>query len=63
VEEGTTGFLVRSEDEGVAAVGKVGMLSRAACRKAAEEKFSCSFAATNYLKLYASFCGGNLPRT
>jgi glycosyltransferase involved in cell wall biosynthesis len=52
VEEGKTGFLVGSEEEGVAAVGKVGSLSRVACRKAAEEKFSADVCAQAYLRAY-----------
>jgi glycosyltransferase involved in cell wall biosynthesis len=52
VEEGKTGFLVRSEEEGVEAVGKIGSLSRVACRKAAEEKFSADVCAQAYLRAY-----------
>ncbi len=52
VEEGKTGFLVRSEEEGVEAVGKIGSLSRVACRKAAEEKFSAAVCAQAYLRAY-----------
>ena len=52
VEEGKTGFLVRSAEEGVEAVGKVGSLSRVACRKAAEEKFSAAVCARAYLRVY-----------
>lgn len=53
VEEGKTGFLVRSEEGGVAAVRRLGELSRAECRRAAEEKFSAAVRAKAYLKAYS----------
>jgi glycosyltransferase involved in cell wall biosynthesis len=53
VEEGTTGFLVRSEEEGAEAVRSIGDLSRAACRRAAEQKFSAAVCAEAYLQAYA----------
>jgi glycosyltransferase involved in cell wall biosynthesis len=52
VEEGKTGFLIRSETEGAAAVQRIGELSRAACRRAAEQKFSADVCAKSYLELY-----------
>lgn len=52
VEEGKTGFLVKSEDEGADAVRRVGELPRRACRLAAEQRFSLALCARTYLDLY-----------
>jgi len=52
VEEGRTGFLVKSEEEGVEAVQRVGVLSRRACRLAAEQRFSLPVCARSYVGLY-----------
>ena len=54
VDEGKTGFLVRSEQEGVEAVRRIASLSRAACRQAAEERFSVGFCAQKYLDAYSA---------
>jgi glycosyltransferase involved in cell wall biosynthesis len=40
IEDGVTGFLCDSEDEMVEAVARLGGIDRAACRRAAEERFS-----------------------
>jgi len=53
VEEGKTGFLIRSEVEGAKAVQTISQLSRAACRRAAEERFSAGVCAGAYLRAYA----------
>jgi glycosyltransferase involved in cell wall biosynthesis len=63
VEEGKTGFLVCSEEQGAEAVGKISDLSRAACREAAEDNFSCGIAASKYLELYTALRGRSLPRS
>jgi glycosyltransferase involved in cell wall biosynthesis len=52
VTEGQTGFLGRTEDELVAAIGRIGQLDRAACRRAAEEQFSRTVVGERYLRLY-----------
>ncbi len=52
VDENVTGFLIASEAEGVDAVRRIGALSRAACRRAAEERFSATVATDRYLELY-----------
>lgn len=58
VEPGVTGFLIQNEDEGVAAVSRLGELNRVACRRAAEERFS-PFAVTNrYESLYRELLAG-----
>lgn len=52
VEEGRTGFFVSTVTGGVEAVRRLGELDRAACRRAAEERFSVRHCATQYIDLY-----------
>jgi len=52
VEPGTTGFFLNTVEEGTTAVQRLGMLDRAACRRAAEERFSVRVCASAYLDLY-----------
>jgi len=52
LEEGRTGFVVRTIDEAVAAVERLGDVSRAGCREAFESRFTASRMATDYLHLY-----------
>jgi glycosyltransferase involved in cell wall biosynthesis len=53
VEDGLTGFIVRDQDEAVAAVSRVSQLDRAAVRRRFEERFSGHAMARRYLELYA----------
>ena len=53
VDHGRTGFLFNTEAELVAAVGRIGEIDRAACRRAAEERFSLQRMAQEYDALYA----------
>lgn len=52
VEEGKTGLLINSLEQGAEAVGRIESISRSACRNSVESKFSCRSAATRYLELY-----------
>jgi len=52
VEDGVTGFLVESVEEMAEAIGKVHTLSPAACRKAAELRFSKERMIEGYFDLY-----------
>ncbi|MBC8039406.1 MAG: glycosyltransferase [Opitutaceae bacterium] len=54
VNEGVTGFLIRTVDEGAAAVARVPELSRAACRETAVRRFSPAAVAERYESLYRS---------
>jgi len=54
VEHGVHGFHVSGVDEGVAAVANLSTISRAACRRQVEEKFSLPIVAAQYLSLYES---------
>jgi glycosyltransferase involved in cell wall biosynthesis len=53
IEHGTTGFVVDSIPDAVAAVGALGRLSRAACRRAFEARFTVERMAREYLAIYA----------
>ncbi|PZU10907.1 glycosyltransferase family 4 protein [Sphingomonas sp.] len=52
IENGVTGFLVDSFDEAVAAIGRVEQINRAACRAAAEKRFSIDTMVNSYLEVY-----------
>jgi glycosyltransferase involved in cell wall biosynthesis len=52
IEHGVSGFIVRSEEEAVAAVDRVSALDRRAVRRAFERRFTAASMARNYLKLY-----------
>ena len=56
VDVGQTGFIVRDEDEAVNAVEKVEALSRIACRRVFEERFSACRMAREYLAVYSFLC-------
>lgn len=48
----STGFLIHTIEEAVAFAGKLGSISREACRTHALAKFSSEVMAKHYLKLY-----------
>jgi hypothetical protein len=50
--DGVTGFVVDGVGEAVRAVGRVGGLSRQACRRAFEERFDATRMARDYLEVY-----------
>jgi len=52
IDEGSTGFFVQGVEDGAAAVGRVSSLDRAACRRAAETRFSPAAVAARYEALY-----------
>jgi glycosyltransferase involved in cell wall biosynthesis len=56
VDVGQTGFIVRDEDEAVKAVEKVAGLSRIACRRIFEERFSSERMAREYAAVYSYLC-------
>lgn len=57
IEHGVTGFLVHSFEEAVAAIDRLGEIDRAACRRAAEARFSVDRMADEYLALYRRILG------
>ena len=52
VDDGTTGFLCRDEEEMVTAITRVTEIDRAACRASAEQRFSLQRMAADYEALY-----------
>jgi glycosyltransferase involved in cell wall biosynthesis len=60
IQDGVTGFVVDSEEEGVRAVGRVAGLSRAACRQAFEERFDAARMTRDYLDVYRRLVYGGL---
>lgn len=52
IEDGVTGFLVHSFDQAVQAIGRLGEIDRAACRRSVERRFSAQRMADDYLALY-----------
>jgi glycosyltransferase involved in cell wall biosynthesis len=57
IEDGVTGFLVDDTAGAVAAIARIGEIDRAACRRAAIERFSIERMADRYLDLYRSILG------
>src|SRR5690606_21302907 len=62
VEDGVTGFIVRSEEEAVAAVEKAAALDRGRIRAVFERRFTARVMAENYLRLYAGLAGRRAER-
>ncbi len=57
IDDGVTGFLVDSFEQAVAAIGRVGEIDRAACRRAVAERFTVDRMADRYLELYRQMLG------
>lgn len=57
IEDGVTGFLVDSVEDAIAAVDRVSSIDRAACRRAAAERFSVDRMADRYVALYRLILG------
>lgn len=62
VDHGRTGFVCRDVDEMIRAVGGLGMIDRAACRSAAEARFSTTSMVDAYEAIYVELCGAGLKR-
>lgn len=52
IDEGVTGFIVRTVDEAVEAVKRVSTLDRRICRKVFEQRFNVTRMAEDYLRIY-----------
>jgi glycosyltransferase involved in cell wall biosynthesis len=52
VDHGRTGFVCDDEHDMAAAIGRVGLLDRLACRRAVEERFSAAAMVSAHLRLY-----------
>ena len=60
IEHGRTGFLVDGFDEAVEAIGRLGEIDRAECRRAVEERFTVERMADQYLALYRDILAGGM---
>jgi glycosyltransferase involved in cell wall biosynthesis len=54
IQDGETGFIVEDTAQAVAAVEKIGTLSRQRCRQVFEERFSATRMTRDYLAVYQS---------
>jgi glycosyltransferase involved in cell wall biosynthesis len=54
VDDGVTGYIVKSEEEAVQALERVSSLSRAKCRATFERRFTASRMAKDYVSIYRS---------
>jgi len=52
IDDGRTGFIVQSVEEGIEAVARVGELSRETCRQVFEERFDAARMAREYVEVY-----------
>jgi glycosyltransferase involved in cell wall biosynthesis len=59
VENGVTGYIVRSEDEAVVALGRVDRLDRSSIRREFERRFSADVMARRYIGLYRRLVGSD----
>lgn len=57
IEDGVTGFLVRSFDEAVAAIDRVGEIDRARCAERARARFGVERMTDEYIALYKRLLG------
>jgi glycosyltransferase involved in cell wall biosynthesis len=58
VEDRVTGYVVETIEEAVSAVGRVGDLSRTACRRVFEERFGVARMARDYVEVYRGLITG-----
>jgi glycosyltransferase involved in cell wall biosynthesis len=63
VPDGVAGFVVDDLDEAVAAIGRVGELSRRACRRTFEERFDASRMTRDYLEVYRQLADDGQERS
>jgi glycosyltransferase involved in cell wall biosynthesis len=52
MKDGVSGFVIRTDEEAVAAVGRIPSLSREACRRYFDERFTAGRMARDYVELY-----------
>jgi glycosyltransferase involved in cell wall biosynthesis len=61
VEDGLTGYVVKDETGAVAAVGRIGEISRERVRRRFEERFTARRMVQDYLEVYRSLMGAEAP--
>ncbi len=57
IDHGVTGFLVDTLDEAIDAIGRIGEIDRAACRRAVAARFTVDRMADAYVRLYEKILG------
>jgi glycosyltransferase involved in cell wall biosynthesis len=62
MDDGLTGFIVNSEDEAVAAIGRLNELDRGRVRQQFDRRFTARRMAQDYLDLYGELCQPVAPR-
>jgi glycosyltransferase involved in cell wall biosynthesis len=63
VDDGVTGFIVDSIDEGASALEKIQHFDRAHCRKVFEERFSVERMTRDYVQIYEKLLSPRPPRS
>jgi glycosyltransferase involved in cell wall biosynthesis len=63
LEDGRTGFVVNGMQAAIAAVNRIGEISREECRKVFEERFSVRRMARDYLRVYEQVAAQAAART
>jgi glycosyltransferase involved in cell wall biosynthesis len=64
IDDGVTGFIVKTEEEAVRALKRVSGLSRARCRSTFERRFTACRMAKDYLSIYEALVMESLqPQT
>jgi glycosyltransferase involved in cell wall biosynthesis len=58
IEEGVTGYIVRTVEEAVVATGRAMQLDRARCREAFEARFAAERMAEDYMRIYEALVSG-----
>jgi hypothetical protein len=58
IDDGVTGFLVDDLPGAIAAIGRIGEIDRATCRRVATERFAVDRMADDYLALYEHIIAG-----
>ena len=61
IDDGLTGFIVNSEEEAVAAVNRLGDLSRTEIRRHFEKRFTAQRMASEYVAIYRRLAGTKKP--
>jgi glycosyltransferase involved in cell wall biosynthesis len=61
VDDGVTGFVVKNEDEAVAAIHRLGTLDRARIRRVFEQRFTARRMAEDYLSIYRGLIAREHP--
>ena len=62
MEHGVSGYIVRDQDEAIAAARRVGDIDRARCRRVFEERFTAERMAGRYLDVYRKLIDGGTER-